>query len=62
VVLVAVFVVMGALSVPYHRARTEKADQPAKDAALASSRPVALLLIGGVGLIALIFLMIFKPF
>lgn len=62
VVLAAVYVFMSALSLPYHRARAEKADQLAIDAPLARNRPVALLLIGVVGLVALIFLMVFKPF
>ena len=63
VVFVAVFVVMSALSVPYHQAR--KADQSAGGATntpLARSRPVALLLTGVVGLIAILFLMVLKPF
>ena len=65
VVFTAAFVVMSALSVPYHRARQVKADQSADaapDTPLARTRPVALLLTGVVGLIALLFLMVFKPF
>jgi hypothetical protein len=64
VVLVAVFIAMSALSIPYHRARAEKAEPSgaAADAPLARSRPLALLVIGVLGLVALIFLMVFKPF
>jgi uncharacterized membrane protein len=60
-VFVAVIIVMSALSVPYHRARAVKEDTVA-DSPLAHSRPMALLLTGVVALIALLFLMVFKPF
>jgi hypothetical protein len=60
-VFVAVFIVMGALSVPYHRARAVKEDGVA-DSPLARSRPMAILLTGVVALIALFFLMVVKPF
>jgi len=58
---VVVLVVMSALSVPYHRARAVKEDAVA-DSPLTHSRPMALLLTGVVGLIALLVLMVFKPF
>lgn len=60
-VLVVVLVVMGALSVPYHRARSVK-DGAGADSPLARSRPMALLLTGVVALVALFFLMVAKPF
>jgi hypothetical protein len=60
-VFAVVLVVMSALSVPYHRARAVKEDAVA-DSPLTRSRPMALLLTGVVGLIALLFLMVFKPF
>jgi heme/copper-type cytochrome/quinol oxidase subunit 2 len=60
-VFVAVLIVMGALSVPYHQARAWKEDAVA-ESPLARSRPMALLLTGVVALIALFFLMVVKPF
>jgi len=60
-IFVAVLIVMGALSVPYHGARAVKEDAVA-DSPLARSRPMALLLTGVVALIALLFLMVVKPF
>jgi len=52
-------VVMSALSVPYHRARDIKED--AATSPLAQARPMVMLVVGVVGLIALFFLMLFKP-
>jgi len=60
-VFVAVLIVMSALSVPYHQARSLKEDAVA-ESPLARSRPMALLLTGVVALIALFFLMVVKPF
>ena len=62
VVLVAVFVAMSALSVPYHKARDAKEDEAALAGSLARARPVTLSWVGSAGLLALILLMVFKPF
>jgi hypothetical protein len=65
VVLVAVMVVMSAMSVPYHKSRDAVRDnKPGTevDNLLASARPLVLAGIGGIGLLVLIFLMVFKPF
>jgi divalent metal cation (Fe/Co/Zn/Cd) transporter len=64
-VLVAVMVVMSAQSVPYHSARDAVgANKPAAEleGQLQRARPVALAIIGTLGLVVLIFLMVFKPF
>ena len=64
VVFVATIVAMSAQSVPYHKAR----DPAGKNAAgeveteLRRARPLVLVAIGSVGLLALLFLMVFKPF
>jgi uncharacterized membrane protein len=63
-VLVAVFVAMSALSVPYHRTRDALAKNESNDqiaSLLQKSRPIALAVIGALGLIVIIFLMVFKP-
>jgi Predicted integral membrane protein (DUF2269) len=65
VVLVAVMVVMSAMSVPYHGARDAVRDNKPTtelDSLLKRARPLALAWIGGIGLLVLIFLMVFKPF
>ena len=62
-VLVAVLGGMGFIAGPYYKAR-EAAEQPddvLKDR-LGRTRPLAAIWIGGVGLVALTFLMVFKPF
>jgi hypothetical protein len=65
VVLVAVMVVMSALSVPYHKARDAVRDnKPTTEIEnlLERTRPLLLAGVGGIGLVVLIFLMVFKPF
>ena len=64
VTLVAVTVIMGALSVPYHTARdAAKATPPADlEPALKRARPIELGVVGAIGLLVLFFLMVFKPF
>ena len=63
-VLVVTIVAMSAQSVPYHKAR----DAAAKSAGgeveseLKRARPLVLAVVGSVGLVAIIFLMVFKPF
>ena len=61
VVLVLVAAGMGALSRPYHMARESKDDAALADR-LGKARPAAVAAIGGIGLLVLIFLMVFKPF
>ena len=64
-VLVATLVLMGALSVPYHRTRDALVkNESAGDVEnrLKKARPVALAAAGSVGLVILFFLMVFKPF
>jgi hypothetical protein len=61
VILVLLIVVMSALSVPYHRARDIKEDT-ASASPLAKARPMVMLWVGVAGLVALVFLMVFKPF
>ena len=63
-VLVALMVAMSAMSVPYHGARDAvKANQDAEiESRLKAARPIALAVVGTVGLVLLIFLMVFKPF
>ena len=61
-ILVVLFGVMGALSVPYHRARDAKEDDAALEAVLGRARPVIVTWAGAIGLLGLIFLMVFKPF
>ena len=60
-ILVVLFAVMGALSVPYHRARDAKEDDAALEATLGRARPVIVTWAGAIGLLGLIFLMVFKP-
>jgi protoporphyrinogen IX oxidase len=60
-VLVALFVLMGILSIPYHRAR-KASDDVALEEQMARTRPALMSWIGAAGLLALIFLMVFKPF
>ncbi|MDQ6877272.1 MAG: DUF2269 domain-containing protein, partial [Candidatus Dormibacteraeota bacterium] len=65
VVLFAVFVVMSALSLPYHRARDAVRDnQPTAEleSRLKGARPIVLMAVGGIGLLAIVFLMVFRPF
>ena len=61
-VLVVLFAAMGALSVPYHKARDAKDDDSVLDSSLGGARPMVVSTIGAIGLLALIFLMVFKPF
>jgi Predicted integral membrane protein (DUF2269) len=64
-VLVAVFVVMSALSLPYHKARdAANAKPPTADLEplLKRTRPIELAAVGSIGLLVLFFLMVFKPF
>ena len=64
VLLIAVIVVMSALSVPYHTSRDALRDNKAGevDEKLKRARPLVLTSVGVIGLLALFFLMIFKPF
>jgi hypothetical protein len=65
IVLVIVSVAMSAQSVPYHKARDVvdgKKPQSEIESELKHARPVAMAVIGTVGLVVLIFLMVFKPF
>jgi hypothetical protein len=62
-VLVVVFGLMTFVSIPYHQARDSAQEG---DSALAQrldrTRPVLAVWIGAVGVVALLFLMVFKPF
>ena len=60
VVLVLVAVAMAGLARPYYMAREAK-DEAGIAERLNAARPVAAAAIGGVGLLVLIFLMVFKP-
>ena len=60
-ILVVVFAVMSFLSVGYHRAREAKADGELTQR-LEKTRPELTAAIGVLGLLALYFLMVFKPF
>jgi hypothetical protein len=62
--LVAVTVVMSAMSVPYHKARDAANATPPADLEpmLKRARPLELAVVGGLGLLILFFLMVFKPF
>jgi hypothetical protein len=65
VVLVAVIVVMSALSVPYHKARdAANAKPPTEDLEpmVKRGRPIELAVVGTIGLLVLFYLMVFKPF
>jgi len=65
VVLVAVAVAMSAQSVPYHKAREAVGGTKPEgelESQLKGARPVVMAVIGTVGLVVLIFLMVFKPF
>ncbi|MDQ6878211.1 MAG: DUF2269 family protein [Candidatus Dormibacteraeota bacterium] len=65
VVLFIVFVVMSALSLPYHRAREAVRDnQPTAEleSRLKGARPIVLMAVGGIGLLVVIFMMVMKPF
>ena len=64
VVLVALIVAMSALSVPYHKSRDAAAKNPMGEieSELKRARPEVLAAIGTVGLVILLFLMVFKPF
>lgn len=62
--LVAVTVIMSAMSVPYHKARDAANAKPPADLEpmLKPARPVELAVVGVIGLVILFFLMVFKPF
>jgi Predicted integral membrane protein (DUF2269) len=62
--LVAVIVVMSAMSVPYHKARDAANAKPPADMEpmLKRARPLELAVVGAIGLLILFFLMVFKPF
>jgi Predicted integral membrane protein (DUF2269) len=62
--LVAVIVIMSAMSVPYHKARdAANAKPPAEiEPMLIRARPLELAVVGAIGLLILFFLMVFKPF
>ena len=64
VVLVATIVLMSAQSVPYHKARDAAAKNPPGELEpeLNKARPLVLAAVGGVALVVLYFLMVFKPF
>ena len=65
VVLIAVTVAMSAQSVPYHKAREAVGGSKPEgeiEIELKRARPVVMAVIGSVGLVILIFLMVFKPF
>ena len=64
-VLVVVFVVMSAMSVPYHKARdAANAKPPTEDLEplVKRARPIELAAVGTIGLLVLFFLMVLKPF
>lgn len=63
-VLVVVFVVMSALSVPYHKARDAANAMPPTELepVLKRTRPIELAAVGTIGLLVLFFLMVVKPF
>ena len=63
-VLVAVMVVMSAMSVPYHKARDAANAKPPTELepALKRARPMELAVVGAIALLILFFLMVFKPF
>jgi Co/Zn/Cd efflux system component len=64
-VLVVVMVAMSAQSVPYHKAREAVGGSKPEgeiEIELKRARPVVMAVIGSVGLVTLIFLMVFKPF
>ena len=62
-VLVALLVAMGLIARPYYMAR-DAAGEPddVLTARLSHTRPLAAIWIGGLGLVVLFFLMVFKPF
>lgn len=55
VILVGVSVLMGFWSLPYHRARQKQAEP-------GGARPVTMSWVGSLALLAILFLMVFKPF
>lgn len=63
-ILVLVTVLMGFWADPYRRARATQEDSQdqAGDAALARARPLTILWVGVVALVAILFLMVVKPF
>jgi len=62
-VLVVVFGLMSFVSIPYHRARdSAKEGDTALAQRLDRTRPLLTVWIGAVGILALLFLMVFKPF
>jgi len=62
-VLVVVFGLMSFVSVPYHKARdSAKEGDSALAERLEKTRPFAAVWIGAIGILALLFLMVFKPF
>ncbi|MEP6751899.1 MAG: DUF2269 family protein [Candidatus Dormiibacterota bacterium] len=64
ITLVAVIVIMSAVSVPYHKARDAANAKPPADLepVLKAARPVEVAGVGAIGLFILFFLMVFKPF
>lgn len=60
VVFVALVMAMGFVANAYRAARSTRSD-PELDARLRATRPVAAAWIGGVGLLVLLYLMVFKP-
>jgi len=60
--LLALMIGMAILSAPYHLARKSGDDDAGLDSHLANGRPLTLTWLGVVGLAALLFLMVFKPF
>jgi hypothetical protein len=62
-VLVVLFGLMSFVSVPYHRARDGlKESETAVAQRLEKARPLLAVWIGAIGILALLFLMVFKPF
>ena len=61
-VLVALFAAMSFFSVTYHRARDSGTNDAELTQRLAKARPELAAAVGVIGLVALYFLMVFKPF
>lgn len=61
-ILVVLFVVMGALSASFHRSRDAVNNDAELSASLAKTHPDAIALVGTIGLVAIMFLMVLKPF
>lgn len=61
--LIALFAAMAGISVAYHRAREAPPDDDRLlEERLARTRPLTASWVGSLGLLALVFLMVFKPF